>query len=786
MSQVAEWTEAEAMEVAQAGGGLDVIGMLWRQKWVALAITAIALGLGYLYHQKATPVYSSSAKVLLIKRQAELPVGSEQTVNYEDQLATHMTLICSPAVVSRAVAKHQLGALPSLRGSKNPVGAIISGLTAKPAGDRRVMDPNVMIRTYEGTDPQDCQRILSAVVESYQEYLGETYQDFSKKVLALITQAKDELHGQLTEKENAYRKFRQEAPLLWGAEGSMNLHATRMAEIETQRAQLLVENAQLEARIQAIEKALAAGGNREALALLAASDRAGESGTAPGGLRNRFEQQIFETLMEEQLLLEQFGPDHPSVKGLRKKIELMRERLGTMPGEEGEQPADFVTVYLESLREELKIGQQRVARLDQLFEQERSAAKALSTVEVTEETFRSEIARTQQLFDAVVKRLDEMSLASDYGGISAQVIASPGIGSLVRPKLPVVMAIAAVLGLFAGYGLGYLRELADRRFRSPEDVHQQLGVPLVGHIPVLPEAQRRRRRARAKAGREQLSPVLYTYHRPKSRQAEAYRGVRTALLFGAREAGPQTLQITSPNPGDGKTTLAANLAISLAQSGKRVLLIDADFRRPRVEKLFRIGDTVGLSSVIADRTELVDAVQETPVENLWVLPCGPRPANPSELLTLPRFEELLEVAKQKYDYVILDTPPLLAVTDPSVVAPRVDGVILVLRLTKSARHDATRAVDMLQSLGAKPIGVVVNGVGRKTRYGYGTNYKYTGYGYYGAARYGYGRYGYGTAAYGYGYGYGYSAAPHDGNGKDGYYTDEESTPRAQTEVPEPK
>lgn len=775
MSQVAEWTEAESPEMAQSGGGLDVVGMLWRQKWVALAITAIALGLGYLYCKKVTPVYKSSAKVLLIKRHADLPVGSERKVNYEDQLATHMTLICSPAVVSRAVAKHQLGALPSLREAEDATRAIISGLQAKPAGDRQVMDPNVMIVSYEGPDARDCQRVLAAVVESYQEYLGDTYQDFSAEVLSLITKAKDELHQQLTAKETEFRTFRQESPLLRAAEGSVNLHAMRMAEIEAQRSQLMVENAQMEARIQAIEKALAEGGSREALALLAASDRTSESGETPSALRSRFEERIFDVLMEEQLWLEQYGPDHPTVRGLRKKVEVMREHLGMLPGQDAGEPVDFLAVYLESLREELKIGRERVARLDGLFEQERSAAKALSTVEVTEETYRSEIARTQQLFDAVVKRLSEMSLASDYGGVTAQVIAEPGLGSLEHPKLPVVLTIAAVLGLMAGYGLGYLRELADRRFRSPEDVHQQLGIPLVGHIPVLPDAQTRRRRSRTAPGDRQLSASLYAYHRPKSRQAEAYRGVRTALLFGTREAGPQAIQVTSPNPGDGKTTLAANLAISLAQSGKRVLLVDADFRRPRVEKLFQVDNPVGLSSVIADGSELVDAIQETPEENLWVIPCGPRPANPSELLTLSRFDELLELAKQKHDYVIVDTPPLLAVTDPSVIAPRVDGVLLVLRLTRSARHDATRAVDMLQSLGAKPLGVVINGVGRKSRYGYGADYKYTGYGY-GGYRYGYGRYGYASAAHGYGYGYGYGAEAHEGNGRDSYYTDEEAAP----------
>jgi polysaccharide biosynthesis transport protein len=145
--------------------------------------------------------------------------------------------------------------------------------------------------------------------------------------------------------------------------------------------------------------------------------------------------------------------------------------------------------------------------------------------------------------------------------------------------------------------------------------------------------------------------------------------VRTALYFNTRGGGHKVVQVTSPNPGDGKTTLASNLAVAIANSGKRTLLVDADFRRPRVHKMFGISDSTGLSEVMNGTVELADAIQEPEIENLSILVCGKRPANPAELLTSSQFQQLIEVVREKYEFVIVDTPPILAVTDPLAVAP---------------------------------------------------------------------------------------------------------------------
>lgn len=237
------------------------------------------------------------------------------------------------------------------------------------------------------------------------------------------------------------------------------------------------------------------------------------------------------------------------------------------------------------------------------------------------------------------------------------------------------------------------------------------------------------------AANHSMQPELRAVFEPRGQIAEAYRAVRTSLYFSARGGGQSVIQVTSPNPGDGKSTLAGNLAVSVANSGKRVLLLDADFRRPRCHKVFGVDNTVGVTAMIDGDFELADVIQQTEIENLSILPCGRRPPNPSELLTSRKFSDLLEVLREQYDLIIVDTPPVLAVTDPLNVAPRVDGVIVVLRLTKSARASSQQTLEALEEVGAKVLGVVVNGVGggqTYSAYGYGKKYgpRYGGaYGY---------------------------------------------------------
>ena len=263
-------------------------------------------------------------------------------------------------------------------------------------------------------------------------------------------------------------------------------------------------------------------------------------------------------------------------------------------------------------------------------------------------------------------------------------------------------------------------EATDRRFRNPHDIAAELGCPIVGTAPEfspIPDAEKRE---------PTVGNMVYAFHKPTSNITEIYRGVRTALYFSTHGKSHKIIQVTSSSPGDGKSTLSANLSVCIAQSGKSVLLMDGDLRRPQVHKAFGVNNDVGLASVIGLDVDIDDAIATTDVPNLYVMPSGPLPPDPSELLSSHRLQELLEVVREQYDYVVIDTGPLLAVTDPSVVATRADGVVLAIRITKNSRTQARQSREMLNTLGANLLGVFVNGVPvRGSGYGYGGEYDYS-------------------------------------------------------------
>ena len=335
---------------------------------------------------------------------------------------------------------------------------------------------------------------------------------------------------------------------------------------------------------------------------------------------------------------------------------------------------------------------------------------------------------------------------------------SPSLGhTQVEPRLTLTFSLAAVAGLIVGFGLAYLMDLTDRSFRSEVDIARSLRMPVVGHVPILS--------ARATVDQSsKLSPHLCTYHRPKSRDAEAFRQIRTALYFSTRNTNCRKLQITSAVSGDGKSTMAANLAISIAQSGKRVLLVDCDLRRPTIHTFFGIVNDAGFSTVLTEQAEPADVTHADVVPGLSVIPAGPALPNPAEILTSMRFQDCANLLAEKYDFVLFDTPPLLPVTDPAVIAPRMDGVFLVVRLGKRERNIAERSAEILRTLEANVIGVVVN-AGRDGM----------GYGAYG--RYYYGRYSYYYGSGGYRYGNNYTY------GNDAYYTEEDPPERNHLPAP---
>ena len=325
--------------------------------------------------------------------------------------------------------------------------------------------------------------------------------------------------------------------------------------------------------------------------------------------------------MEEQLLLQECGLDHPRVRTIQKKQEIVKAQIADLAkgmfkivdGKQVKKHPDFIEAYEDSLREELKWQQMEGQALDKLFQDERDAARGLSESQAQDENFRHDIANLQTLFDTVVKRLSEIDLVKDAGGVRTNVVSTAEIGKQIEPRLLTAVGMGGFLGALAAFGLGWLTEVLDKRFRAPEDVRSMLGVPILGHIPAF---ERKNLKVSSSTAVAAISPTLCVVHNPKGTNAEAYRALRTAIFFNAHAAGRKVIQVTSPNPGDGKTTTSANMAFSMAESGKRVLLVDADFRRPRIHKLSGLENTLGLWQVVEGEAEIGEAIHATGVAEL--------------------------------------------------------------------------------------------------------------------------------------------------------------------------
>jgi capsular exopolysaccharide synthesis family protein len=285
-----------------------------------------------------------------------------------------------------------------------------------------------------------------------------------------------------------------------------------------------------------------------------------------------------------------------------------------------------------------------------------------------------------------------------------------------KPKVQQILLISALMGLLLGFGLAFGLEFLDNTVTNQEHIEQGLGTTFLGILPSIGDKVPENR-------------DLVVAEQPKSAVAECCRAIRANLMFMSPERPLKSILITSSGPRDGKTTTAASLAITMAKSGNRVLLLDADMRRPRVHSAFRVPNGKGLSSLILGEGRLEDTVKSSGVENLFLLTCGPIPPNPADLLHTHAFVALIKEMANKFDRVIIDSPPVGAVSDALVISTHVDGTVLVMKSGVTTKDMAKRTVRSLRDVNARIFGAVLNDIDLEDRQG-GGYYYYAKYGYY--------------------------------------------------------
>ncbi len=742
-----DFAEANASENA---GGLDLALVLRRKWWVMLGATVGAV-LALMQYSRTPPVYEARAQIL-IQETVKLKSFDPTSLTNEDTRSTainHAHVMATPKIVELAVAESQLHQLRSLAASGDPVDAIRDGLRVAPLSND--LYSGIYTISYRGSSPDDCQDVIDAMVDTYREFLEQSRRSSLVDVQNAIAAVQKHAETTLKNAREEYKNKTSEIDPLPQEDGEfVNTYSKYLTVIRARRDELMSEKTELEARLKSAESDLASGVNPLVLLnSLQINDEKSSSSVAAVEAVSSSEK-IKELEVQLAVLKQSYGRNHTKVRTVEKELLGWREqerleaekweqekgKVETAESGRDKSASSLLTVHLDAMRSRMRAIEQELRSIkteeESRVEDEKRLAKQILYIE----EYKNKVADAENLYKTYLSEFQSVTSAAGEQQEQYRIdtLEKAGKGYKVAPSLTRFLGMGLCLGLMGGLGIAYLIDRADRRLTAPEDVADLLPVPVVGQIPSLEEKMKT-------LADLSLAPELIAAHQPKSPAAEAFRVLRTAIFFGTRGKTYRVIQVTSAMPGDGKSTLIANLSVSIAQSGKRVLLIDADLRKPVQHKRFQVENKIGLMDVIEGSCDADEAIQRTSIENLSVLTSGRLPSNPAELLSSPQFKELLESLREKFQFILVDTPPVLAVSDPCAVAARVDGVLLAVRMGLSSRDEVAEAFNSLQEMDATVMGTVVNGLEERKRYGYGYRYGY------GRARYGYGYRSYGYRSY---------------------------------------
>jgi succinoglycan biosynthesis transport protein ExoP len=717
--------------------------MRFRMSYVVTTVLVVAL-LGVLYYATATRIYQAKAAVLVSQSGSDVWNASMTGDDMRDSfIPTYEKLFSSPTVMDAAV-KRLTSLPPESRIDFNHLPrdkwaeAILANFSA--SNSRRT---SIIELTYQSKSPQAAEAVLQAILDSYLDFMERTYRDVSVEIATLLDVKIKENDKQFEDAQKQLLDIkRQSGIVIRDKDNFVHPLVQRVVELNQAKLQVQKERIDLEATRESIRDAVAHQRDLRQY-LLQVEPNVGRELLMNGfGLNPHFAEVIGNVerkVMDDNGKLEAqskyYGPTHPAILELHKNIEegeryLQDYRANVNKRLNGIRDEELGPMLVSMIEEKLSKTKAHEIQLDHEYELASTNAVQLNNRLVELQIAEDRVERLRSFQLTLQNRLENIDLNSKRPDVRVKVVGEPmAPRKPVSPKLKIIAMICLVAGLGLGGGSVYILDLLDDRFRSPEELKDQLGVPLLALVRNL--------EVEAKTGAD----AIHSHINPRSVQSEAFRTLRTTLAFADQDL--RRLAVTSAEPNDGKTTVLSNLAVSYTQTGKRVLIIDADMRKPGLSKLFAMRGTAGMSEVLRTDDD-IDAmcrerIQPSGVPNLDILPCGAKPSNPAELLTSARFADLVAWAETQYDQLLIDCPPVMAAADAAIVGRTVDGMLLVVQPAKNHRRLVIRAAESLLTLQVNLLGVVANRVGDES-----DTQGYYGYGSYG---YGYG-YGYGESGYG--------------------------------------
>lgn len=681
-------------------------------KWHMLAVVALVVTVAAVWTLRQEKIYAAQTSLEydpnpprpLGNSVADDPVG--EILFTREFIETQNHIITSRTVAERVVrelALHRdadfLGSDPEHVQNVTIADAALvlqARISVEPVRDTRV----VWVRV-EDRNPERAAALANAVADAYVEKTLEDRLGTTVAAFEWLSSQLDSLRHELEASELALHEFKRDNNVLSvSLEDRQNLVASDIQHFN---------NALTEARARRIE--LSARLNQ--LRVANSDENAEVHSTAIDSHPRVIElrQQLTQKTREHAAGALRYGSAHPSMAALQTEIATLRAQL-----------RDEIDGIIRAAELDVREMREVENGLRSALDGSHEAGLALNLREIEYSRLNRERENNSKLYNVLLERTTETNLTRMMRFTHVRIVDRALIP--LRPSKPRVvfnLALAALVGLLLAVGLALLLSRLDRRIRSPEDL-EGLGVQVLGVVPATEtEGVKRRSNRDDEASRTRDTLV---HSRPLGAFAESIRGLRTNITFMSPDSPMRCLVVTSSGPGEGKTTVATNLSIALAQSGKRVLLIDTDLRRPRIHRVFGL-TRQGMTTVLIGQAELGDVVVESEIPNLHVVGCGPTPPNPAELLHTTRFRAFLERAQTEFDVVVFDSPPLGAVADAAVIAAQVDGVIMVVQADRTTRDAAMGALRQLRDVGARFVGTVLNVVDTSTfRYGKGGYYTY--------------------------------------------------------------
>ena len=699
---------------------LEILAVLQRRRLLILVCLAGVLLPVFLYNQVAPRIYQAQTTIIFQEQREAIP-----TFDFSEAFTRQSYLVNQiEEIKSRTLSEEVVDLLPGeiravLLPRPNGLSeeARLEALTKAVRGSiaaQPVRNSDVIVIKVQATKPKAAAGVANAVAEVVKRRNVAVKREKASSTRKFIEEQLPKVEGALRKDEEALSAFKAHNQVVSLSDEAKEL-LVRTTSVATEHAKAQAERRAAEQRLASV---------RAQMKTQRASVVPSITRTTSAWADTLRKKLVSLEVEYTNLLVKGYGTEHPQMKKLTREIEQTKVKLAgeVLRVAEGETLGDpmsrLADLSKESLGLEIDIqtDSTREASLRTVLDSydrqmERLPNKELLLLRLT---------RSQQVNDNIyrllLERFEEARIteAGQIGNVRV-IDTAKEPRSPIKPRRFQNLLLALIVGLTLGGGLAFFTESLDRSIKNPEEAEALLGIPVIGLIPSIGDLDGKFKGTRNEI--ELISTRLVTQFVPRSPVAEAYRTVRTNLSFSRPDNPPRTILVTSAVPQEGKTTTTANLAITLAQMGGKTLIVDSDLRRPAIKKVFNLEAKDGLTDYLIGKGALDALIRTTDIPNLYILPAGQIPPNPSEVLGSQRMKELVAELSRRFEMVFFDSPPVVAVTDAAVLSRYTDGVVLVVQSGATDREAVARAKTLLGNVQANLLGLVLNNIRIESTYG---------------------------------------------------------------------